>query len=206
MKLLDLASTFSLLILGHASPVPNIPITDSSCLQPITLSGQAPLVPDIHSAGLVRPTTLSPYTVSTGAINFNAPNGVIFKNNGQSSDITTLVTFNFPSESQGKTCSFHFFLDPSAVLSGSGLFDVFTSLAPATHSTDGFPPGNQRNQQVARMQAVKPGEATYVSGFPNSIQSFPCPSGVWPIELVGVFDVDNIQWLGFGVGPYVTWS
>jgi hypothetical protein len=148
--------------------------------------------------------TISQYTVNSGAINFNTLSGHIFKNNGKTSDITTLVTFNFPSESQGKTCSFQFFLNPSAVLSGSGLFDVFTSLAPATHSTTGFPPGNQRNQQVARMQAVKPGEATYVSGFPNSIQSFPCPSGVWPIELVGVFDVDNIQWLGSVAGPHVT--
>ena len=205
MKLLDLASTFSLLILGHASPVPNIPITDSSCLQPITLSGQVPLVPDIH-VDTVLPTTISQYTVNTGAISFNTPNGVIFKNNGQSSDITTLITFDFTPVPQGQTCTFHFSLDPSAALSGSGLFDVFTSLAPATHSTAGFPPGNQRNQQVARMQAVLPGEATYVSGFPNTIQSFPCPSGVWPIELVGVFDVDNIQWLGSASGPYVSWS
>jgi hypothetical protein len=156
--------------------------------------------------GYVLPTTLSPYTVSSGAINFNTPNGQIFKNNGQSSDVTTLVTFNFPSESQGKTCAFHFFLPLRGSLSGSGLFDVFTSLAPATHSTTGFPPGNQRNQQVARMQAVLPGEATYVPGFLNTIQSFPCPLGVWPIELVGVFDVDNIQWPGSAGGPYVTWS
>jgi hypothetical protein len=153
----------------------------------------------------VLPTTISQYTVSTGAINFNTPNGVIFKNNGQSSDITTLITFNFPLEAQGKTCSFHFFLNPSAAVSGSGLFDVFTSLAPATHSTTGFPPGNQRNQQVARMQAVLPGEATYDPNIPHPIQSFPCPSGIWPIELVGVFDVDNIQWSGSNAGSYVTW-
>jgi hypothetical protein len=101
---------------------------------------------------------------------------------------------------------FHFNLDSTATLTGSGLFDVFTSLQPATTSTTTWPPGNQRNNQVARMQAVLSGEATYVSGFPNTVQSFPCPSGVWPIELVGVFDVDNIQWSGSVAGPYISWS
>jgi ubiquitin 3 binding protein But2-like protein len=183
MKLLNLATTFSLLILAHASPVPNIPT----------------------GPNIVPPTTLSQYSVSTGAINFNTPNGEIFKN-GKSSDITTLVTFNLPAASQGHTCVFHFNLDPTATLTGSGLFDVFTSLQPATQSTTTWPPGNKRNNQVARMQAVLPGEATYVSGFPNAVQSFPCPSGVWPIELVGVFDTDDIQWSGSVAGPYISWS
>jgi len=211
MKLLNVASTLSLLILGQASPVPNIPITDSSYLRPITLSGQAPPVPGIPIMEGFGPATISLYIVSTGAINFDTHEGEISKNNSQPSDITTLITFDhFPLDSQGKNCSFHFSLDPTATLSGSGLFDVFTSLTPATHSTTGFPPGNQRNQPVARMQAVKPGTATYVPDFPNTIQSFPCPSGAWPIELVGVFDGDDIQWSGGltptgPTGPFVMW-
>jgi len=184
MKLLDLAAAFSLLTLVHAVPVPQIP------------GG-----PNILSA-----TTISQYSVYTGAIDFDTSSGKIFKTDipPPSSDITTLVTFDLPAESAGQTCVFHFNLAPGSTLNGSGLFDVFTSLQPATESTTTWPPGNQRNNQVGRLQAAI-GEATYVSGFnPNSVQSFPCPSGTWPIELVGVYDNDDIEWTADS-GPYIVW-
>jgi Ubiquitin 3 binding protein But2 C-terminal domain len=183
MKLLDLAAAaFSLLTLVHAVPVPQIP------------SG-----PNILSA-----TTISQYSVYTGAIDFDTPSGKIFKTDGPppSSDITTLVTFDLPAASAGQTCAFHFNLAPGSTLTGSGLFDVFTSLQPATESTTTSPPGNQRNKPVGRLQAAI-GEATYVSDIPNSVQSFPCPSGTWAIELVGVYDTDDIKWNGSISGPYV---
>ena len=181
MKFLNLAATISLLTLVHAVPVPN---------------------PIPSGPNVVAPTTISQYAVWTGAINFGTPWGKIFKN-GQTSDMTTLVTFNFPAASAGETCAFHFSLDNSATFTGSGLFDVFTSLAPATETTTSWPPGNQRNDQVARLQAVVNEKATYVSGFPNSVQSFPCPSDTWAIELVGVYDTDDIKWNGSISGPYV---
>jgi Ubiquitin 3 binding protein But2 C-terminal domain len=184
MKLLDFAATFSLLTLVHAVPVPQIP----------------------SGSNILSATTISQYSVYTGAINFNTSTGEIFKTDGPppSSDITTLVTFNLPTASAGQTCAFHFNLAPGSTLSGSGLFDVFTSLQPATQSTTSWPPGNQRNNQVARLQAAI-GEATYVSGFPNSVQSFPCPSGTWAIELVGVYDNDDIEWDETDSGSYIVW-
>jgi hypothetical protein len=139
--------------------------------------------------------------VWTGAIDYNTGVGKVFKD-GQTSDITTLLTFDFPAASQGMTCEFHFYLDGTAQLSGSGLVDVFTSLAPATAGTTSWPSGNQRNQQVGRLSAANPGEATYVAGFPNAIQSFPCPQGTYAIELVGVYDQDDVEWSGSGSGSY----
>jgi Ubiquitin 3 binding protein But2 C-terminal domain len=182
MKLLTVGAVMSLLTLSAAVPAP---------------------LPQSFPTGsnIVKPSVRSQYEVWTGAILFNTGAGKIFKD-GQTTDITTLVTFDFPVASQGKTCEFHFFLDSVATLSGSGLFDVFTSLAPAVQDTTSWPPGNQRNEQVARLSAVQPGEATYVDGFPNTIQSFPCPVGTWAAEFVGVYDVDDIEWSGSGAGSY----
>lgn len=76
------------------------------------------------------------YEVWTGAVRHNTANGKVFKD-GKTTDITTLLTFDFPPESAGKTCSFHFDLasDASAKISGTEQFNVFTSLAPATRNT-----------------------------------------------------------------------
>jgi len=182
MKLLTLTTITSLITLAAAVPAP--------------LPHSFPTHPNI-----VKPSARSQYEVWTGAIHFDTGSGKIFKD-GQTTDITTLVTFDFPTESQGKTCEFHFFLDSAATLSGSGLFDVFTSLAPADQDTTSWPPGNQRNEQVARLSAVQPGEATYINGFPNTVQSFPCPTGTWAAEFVGVYDDDDIEWSGSGAGSY----
>jgi hypothetical protein len=152
-------------------------------------------------ANIVKPSARSQYDVWTGAIHYKTGAGKVFKN-GQTTDVTTLVTFDFPADSQGKTCEFHFFLDSTATLSGSALMDVFTSLAPAVADTTSWPPGNQRNQHVGRLAVVKPGEATFVDGFPNTIKSFPCPTGTWAAEFVGVYDTDDIEWTGTGSGSY----
>jgi len=179
--LLALAALTSFLGLSAAAPAP------------------APQIPS--GPNTVRATTRSQYEVWTGAIQYDTGVGKIFKN-GVTSDITTLLTFEFPAAAAGSTCEFHFYLDGTATLGGSGLFDVFTSLAPATADTTSWPPGNQRDQNVARLSAANPGEAAYVAGFPNTIQSFPCPNGTYAIELVGVYDVDDIEWSGTGSGSY----
>lgn len=41
-----------------------------------------------------------------------------------------------------------------------------------------------------------------MNGFPNTIQSFPCPTGTWAAEFVGVYDDDDIEWSGAGAGSY----
>jgi hypothetical protein len=151
---------------------------------------------------IIVPTTISQYTVWTGAINFNTGAGKVFKN-GRVSDITTLATFDIPTAATGKTCELHFVLDSSSTLSGSGQFDVFTSLAPATTSTTTWPSGNLRDQYIGRMTAQLGGEATWTQGFP-SVPAFPCPAGeLLAGEFVGTGDVDDIEWLQSSAGPYI---
>jgi hypothetical protein len=153
-------------------------------------------------SNVIVPTTISQYTVWTGATNFNTGAGKIFKN-GRVSDVTTLATFDIPSAATGKTCELHFVLDNTATLSGTGQFDVFTSLAPATTSTTSWPNGNLRDQYVGRMTAQLDGEATWTQGFP-SVPSFPCPAGeLLAGELVGTGDVDDIEWTQSLAGPYI---
>jgi len=187
MKLTAAAILSTVLALGAAAPAP---------------------LPDVPATGpgVVKPTTRSQYEVSTGAISYNTGVGKVIKTGGAASDITTLVTFDFPADAAGKTCEFHFFLDGAQTVSGSGLLDVFTSLAPATASTSSWPPGNQRDQHVARLAVSLGAEAAYVDGFPNSIKSFPCPSGTWAAEFVGVYDVDDIEWTGTASSSYITYN
>jgi hypothetical protein len=150
---------------------------------------------------VLEPSFISLYNVGTGAIDFNVLDGKIFKadtNGGQ--DISTLVTFNFPAELAAKTCYFTFDLDPTATLTGSGQFDVFTSLQAATQDTTTWPPGNGRNNHVGRMQAVLPGSATWIAQF---IKPFPCPVGTRGFELVGVNDNVLIEWRNAVAGPRI---
>src|SRR6185436_8143444 len=147
----------------------------------------------------IRPSVMSQYNVWTGAIYYNTGVGSIVKGNG-SPDITTLLTFDFPSTSVGRTCQFHIYTDSTASISGTAQLDLFSSLAPATQSTSTWPPGNQRDQQLGRLQVVQTGEATYVAGQPITAQSFPCPSNTKGFELVGVGDVDLVQWSNAGLG------
>jgi len=164
---------------------------------------QVTLVAPSSPVPTLRATILSQYSVWTGAIRFNTRKGKIFKD-GTTSDITTLLTFHFPSSSVGRTCKFYFVLGRGSTASGSRQFDVFRSNAPAPGDTAGWPPGNQRGPHLARLEAANSGQAKWVDGPPNSIKSFPCPIGTWAAELVGVGDKDNIQWSDAAQGPYFT--
>jgi hypothetical protein len=157
----------------------------------------------VITPGQLEPTDISQYTVGTGAIDFDVTTGKIYKaDNDNGNSITTLVTFQFPPESAGKTCSFTFQLDPTATVTGSGLFDVFTSLKPADHDTSTWGPGNQRDQNVGRMRAVVNGPASWVTIFLGD--PFPCPAGTKKgYELVGVYDNDNIEWNNAITGPRI---
>ncbi|OCK75018.1 hypothetical protein K432DRAFT_249719, partial [Lepidopterella palustris CBS 459.81] len=146
-------------------------------------------------------TLVSNYNVWTGAITYNSRAGKIFKD-GHSPDITTLATFNIPSWAAGHTCHPRLRLDDHSTskVSGSGLFDVFTSLAPATASTTGWGPGNQRDQFVGRQKAVRPNSGTAASYNVDPTTnggSFPCDKWAGSqigVEYVGVYDVDDIEW------------
>jgi hypothetical protein len=182
---------------------PTVPECNTSCRTPSSTR------PCDNPAGphVIRPKVTSQYDVWTGAVHRGTQNGKIFKD-GKTTDITTLLTFDFPSESAGKTCSFHFDLssDASAKVSGTGQFNVFTSLAPAAGNTSSWPPGNLRDQHPGRMTAQQNGAATWVFGFPTLGQGFPCPAGqIHGGELVGVGDVDFIEWLAGSSGASIRW-
>jgi hypothetical protein len=159
-------------------------------------------------SNVIKPTLTSQYDVWTGAVRHKEQRGKIFKD-GRTTDITTLITFNFPAASAGKTCTFHFDLssDPAAKVSGNGQFDVFISLAPATRSTTTWPSGNLRDQYIGRMRAQPNVAATWVAGFPTFGQAFPCPAKqTYGGELVGTGDVDHIEWLASTSGAYIKWE
>ncbi|RYN15444.1 hypothetical protein AA0113_g12495 [Alternaria arborescens] len=194
-----------------------------SCPPPPSCNTSYPPPPDCHNScptppvntpcgnptgsNIIKPRVNSLYEVWTGAVRHNTTNGKIFKD-GKTTDITTLLTFDFPPESEGKTCSFHFNLasDASVKVSGTGQLDVFTSLTPATGSTSSWPSGNLRDQHLGRMTAQRGGAATWVSGFPTLGQGFPCPAGkTYGGELVGVGDADFIEWLAGTSGASIQW-
>jgi hypothetical protein len=177
----------------------------------LALAGIANAIPTPQSgtgSNQIKPTVRSQYEVSTGAIHYNTPTGKIF-NSYAGKDITTLLTFDLPSTLQGKTCSFHFALDAaSATATGTKQFDLYSSLAPATQSTTGWGPGNQRNQFMGRMTAIVPGEAAYVADiYPKTGASFPCPyGGKFGYELVGAGDLVDIEWTPPASSSYISWS
>jgi len=168
----------------------------------LATSTAAPLVGRQGSSDYISPTVISQYNVWTGAISFDTSEGKIFKD-GRQPDITTLVTFDFPDWTEGRQCEFTFELDSTAQLSGSKLFDVFTSLGPATESTKDWPHGNLRDQHAGRMRAFLPGFAEWVFGVGPS-PKFDCPTGqTLAGELVGVYDVDHIEWDNSVAGPRI---
>lgn len=170
---------------------------------PVAQSGSGNNGSPFGQPNVIRPVARSQYDVWTGAVHYNTTNGKIFKN-GKTTDVTTLLTFNFPAATNGQLCEFHFYLDSTATVSGTGTFDVFSSLAPATQSTTGWPNGNLRDQYGGRMQANKPGEAVFLAGYGTDAQLFDCPSSNgYGVELVPTGDVDDIEWVGSLAGAYI---
>lgn len=156
----------------------------------------------VSTPSVLFPSATSLYNVWTGAVTFGSPVGLIQKT-GTTPDITTLVTFDFPSSLAGKTCEFAFILDSTATSTGSQRADVFDSLAPADHSTTTWPNGNLRDNHLGRIFAPAPGTATLEQAY-NGAPKFPCPAGqTLGAELVGVYDVDKISWNVLLAGPQV---
>lgn len=167
----------------------------------LSLTAAAPL-PQVPTTGnIIAPSVRSQYYVSTGQIVYNTGLGLVQKT-GTASDITTLVTITIPAAAAGKTGTFHFALDSASTVTGSGQIDIFTSLKPATASASTWPPGNQRNIQVGRIQAVKGGTATWVFGS----ATFTIPAaGTYGYELVGVNSVDLVSYKGANNGIWISY-
>jgi len=163
-----------------------------------------------YAAHLIVPSAISQYSVSTGAIDYDAPFGLVRKTGDWNSDVTTLVTFTIPAAAAGATCSLHFWLDnadATASVSGTGLVDLFSSLQPAPeHDVPAWgPPGNQRNLPLGRWIVKKGQEAKFSTDVPNKA-TFPCPkAGKYGYELVGAGDKIEVKWGKTLSGPYITW-
>jgi hypothetical protein len=97
------------------------PYTPSSTPNPSCSTSLSPPTPSPcpPTHNVIRPKALSQYDVWTGAVRYRASHGKIFKD-GHTTEVSTLLTFDVPPESQGKTCRFVFDLaaGPSATVSG----------------------------------------------------------------------------------------
>jgi hypothetical protein len=157
----------------------------------------------------LKPISISLYSGTTGAITPNVAIGSATKT--PSGDITTLVTFSNPSLELPDTCRLRFHLDSSdtaVVLEGTKQVAVFSSLkpAPAGGSPGWGGPGNQRNQDLGRLELYKGGDGNVV--YATGINGFPCPkkgSGPVGFEVVPVGDRDRVEWSAAMSGLYITW-
>jgi hypothetical protein len=143
------------------------------------------------------PSDIWLYSVRDGAISATS-HGEVYKNDGnQGKDITTLLTFTYPSASEGLQCQFEFYLDSTASVSGSKKLDLFTSNSPAPGPTSGWGPGNQRNIHLGRLSVEVDSYATWDATYSTYLtEKTPCkaPGTTEGFELVGVYDNDSITW------------
>jgi hypothetical protein len=194
------AGLLSLAALSTAAPLASSPIVQR---QP---QGQQPIAS-------ILPDFTSQYTSSTGAVDFHTSRGLVSRepwNGGK--DITTLVTFELPSQYSGNQCQLVFDLgnDPSGYVTGTGKAQLFTSLAPADMDTSTWPNGNLRNQHLGTVQVNAYGRAVWEAGSGPGASvdgMFPCSSiagMVYGGEVVPVGDSDTISWAaGSGDGPKI---
>ncbi|KAE9961261.1 hypothetical protein BLS_002841 [Venturia inaequalis] len=171
----------------------------------LTIAGLVSALPTPNvptGPNIITPKELSLYEVKTSKVNYQSQTGHIFKSSA-GNDLTTLLTFSLPASLQGKTCSFHFHRDATSRADGTKLFDLFSSLAPATATSS----GNQRNQFLGRLDTSAPGEAVWVADvFPKTGQGFACPSGGdFGYEVVGAGDYVDVAWNAPVSGAYISW-
>jgi len=154
--------------MGHARRHPTLTTTLLfSILSILPLRCDAgPLYPRANPILQVFPIATSQYDVATGAISFGTARGLVSRSpTNHGADTTTLVTFALDAAYSANLCQVVFGLnDPSSSAAGTMQAQLFTSLAPATASTTTWPPGNQRNNDLGSIQAVKGGYATWLPG------------------------------------------
>lgn len=187
--------------------------TTSSTLTSTSAPAAPPNVQGQQPIASVLPDFTSQYTASTGAVDFHTTRGLVSRgpqNGGR--DITTLVTFELPSQYSNNQCQLVFDLgnDPTSYVTGTGKAQLFTSLAPADKDTSTWPSGNLRNQDLGTIQVNAWGRATWEagSGPGASVEGrFPCSDIAGKIyggEVVPVGDSDTISWAaGNGDGPKI---
>jgi hypothetical protein len=182
--------------------------TTTTVLAIVGLAAAAPSPQAPFLVNKILPSVVSHYEVWTGAIKFNTGTGKVFKN-GQTTDITTLLTFTYPAASVGKTCSINLALGPASIQTGAKQIDIFSSLAPAPGPRSSWGPGNGRNNHLGRISVNKPGLGVYLAGFPVAGQSFPCPAAGTKVgfEFVSTDDMSNTFWVQSPlVGAFISYA
>jgi hypothetical protein len=145
------------------------------------------------AVGYLAPRETTQFNTGTGSLICTA-NGLISRNPANAGrDTTTLSTFAFDDSFAGKQCQLYFRLGAGVLSGTSRKLQLFSSLnvSPACGTPGGsiptWPPGNQRNQQIANVDIVPNGEGTIYPEFSAPfVVPTPCPAG---------------QRIGFELGP-----
>ncbi len=189
---------------GTITTPSNLSTTGTPSSPPIVPTpASSPSVQSQQPVAAILPDFTSQYTASTGAIDFHTSRGLVSRapqNGGK--DITTLVTFELPSQYASNQCQliFDFGGDVSSSISGTGKAQIFTSLAPAEQDTSSWPSGNLRNQNLGTIQVSAQGRALWEAGSGPGASvdgRFPCADIAGKIyggEVVPVGDTDTISW------------
>ncbi|KAI2468380.1 hypothetical protein F4781DRAFT_398084 [Annulohypoxylon bovei var. microspora] len=177
--------------------------TAALCLISATLSLAAPTTKlsarDAFS-GFIVPSVIKTHDISSNA---NTATGHISTIRAANNvETSTLYQIPVPADLAGKTCALVIRASAYDNVEGTQEMDVFNNLFADLNN---LPSGNQRNQQLARVQ-FNAASGFYdfdTVGFANpKIQSFPCPAGTtlkWESVAVGTFDVNVIQQASYDV-------
>ncbi|KAK0733192.1 hypothetical protein B0T26DRAFT_683086 [Lasiosphaeria miniovina] len=145
------------------------------------------------------PSSIANFDIGTGEIGCDATIGFISRYAPWGgNDISTLVTFTFPSDIDftSKTCQLQFSLWPEDSVAGTAQVDLFSSLAPAdcTSGSEKDMVSNQRGAHLGRL-AVSPGMLTrWISNEGGSAAPCPPAGSVLGYELAPVGDEDGVEW------------
>lgn len=132
----------------------------------------------------VYPSHLSQWNADQQKATVDTGYGLITRAQG-TSDISTLLTFDLPSEFWGKQCTLNL---KAPHIEGSGQFAFFSSLFPAASDKN-----NGRNNQLSAFQAAGWG----LTPLEGNAATFACPSGQFNAELTPLGVADTIS---FGAG------
>lgn len=178
----------------------------------VTATGAASLRQSFERDGAVmRLYATCRRSVSTGELEPDPQDKLLVVNDGDpATEATTIMTFNFPSSVQDRTCKLLFDLWDGDVSTGSQTVNVFSTIDPpgspevsASSRGHALAVMQSRGQQTGRVHVAAPGEADWVMSF-YGMPEFPCPAGqLTGLEFVGVGDAVTMRW-GIGVtGPRV---
>jgi hypothetical protein len=163
----------------------------------ISAAALALAVPTKRADSIMYPAATYRRWIQTGQMVLDPQDQLLVVKNGNPADETsTLVTFDFPAESAGKTCELIFELWDRDISTGTQTLDVFTYTDPPATAVELVTVAafKGRDHHAGRIQVPKPGNATWVMSY-DGWPTIPCPAGeVLGIEYVGAGDAVEVRW------------